>query len=107
MDRVARYGGEEFVCVLPDTAEPGAFVVAEALRARVEALGITHEGSAFAHVTISLGVATCVPRRRERPDELVGRADRALYAAKSTSRNVVKQAGPEGFPMACPAATSS
>lgn len=107
MDRVARYGGEEFACILPDTAEPGAFVMAETLRAQVEALGITHEGSTAGLMTISLGVATCVPSQGERPDDLLGRADRALYAAKSASRNVVKQAGPEGLPTAGPATTSS
>lgn len=75
---VARWGGEEFVILLGTTGEPQALDVAERIRAGVEALG----------VTISLGVAS---RRDDLdPEKLIGRADRALYAAKNSGRNCVR-----------------
>lgn len=89
-DLVARYGGEEFVVVLPGTDAGGARYLAERLRAGVEGLGIPHANSAAApHVTISLGVATAVPRRDASPESLIEAADEALYEAKREGRNRV------------------
>lgn len=89
-DMVARYGGEEFVAILPDTASDGACAVAEAMRAAVEALGITHRHSVAAPVvTISAGVASAAPVRGgvQEPAELLKLADDALYRAKQGGRN--------------------
>lgn len=92
-DLAARYGGEEFVVVLAGTHRPGAVAVAEALRSRIELLGIAHTGSAASdRVTISLGVATVVPRRTLAPAALVAAADRALYEAKRGGRNRIEVA---------------
>jgi len=89
-DLAARYGGEEFIALLVDTGERGARLVAERIRERVEALGVEHRASSVArHLTVSLGVATVVPRPAIRPEDLVDRADRALYAAKEGGRNRV------------------
>jgi diguanylate cyclase (GGDEF)-like protein len=89
-DLVARYGGEEFIALLVDTDAEGARMLAERMRARVEALGIPHGASDVApHLTVSLGVATVVPRAALRPEDLVDLADRALYAAKEAGRNRV------------------
>jgi diguanylate cyclase (GGDEF)-like protein len=89
-DLVARYGGEEFVIVLPGTDAAGARHLAERLRAGVERLAIPHATSATApRVTISLGVATTVPRRDASPQSLIEAADRALYEAKHGGRNRV------------------
>jgi diguanylate cyclase (GGDEF)-like protein len=92
-DLVARYGGEEFVIVLADTPTPGAKVVAERLRARVEAAAIEHGGEKPMKVTISVGSASFEPGAVfASPLELVKAADNALYAAKRGGRNRVVDA---------------
>ncbi len=87
VDLLARYGGEEFAAVLPYTDAEGALVVAEALRAAVEALGIEHQDSAAGVITISLGVATCLPRQEQDFQIITAASDRGLYAAKEQGRN--------------------
>ncbi|HUL77149.1 MAG TPA: diguanylate cyclase [Vicinamibacteria bacterium] len=92
-DLAARYGGEEFIALLVDTAADGARILAERMRARVGALRIEHRASGIApHLTVSLGVASVVPRPATRPEDLVDLADRALYAAKEAGRNRVASA---------------
>ncbi len=89
-DLVARYGGEEFAVVLSQTSAHGARIVAEQLRARVEALPLSN-----GRVTISLGIATIVPTSEGAPERLLGAADTALYAAKRGGRNRITQAADE------------
>jgi len=87
-DLAARYGGEEFALVLPDTSLEAAANIAEALRRAVEGLAIRHAAStAGDHVTVSLGIASLVPRHGDTPEQLVESADRALYEAKQQGRN--------------------
>jgi diguanylate cyclase (GGDEF)-like protein len=88
-DAVARYGGEEFVALLAHTADKGAAIVGETLRAAVEGLNLEHAGSPFGQVTISVGVGSTVPDRGSTPERLLAAADHALYEAKSTGRNRV------------------
>ena len=89
-DLVARYGGEEFIALLVDTGLEGARMLAERMRSRVEGLNVEHRASGVAsHLTVSLGVASIVPKPAIRPEDLVDRADRALYAAKEGGRNRV------------------
>lgn len=89
-DLVARYGGEEFIVLLPHTDVKGAGVVAELMRKSVEGLIIPHPDSKVAPVvTISLGAATVVPFDGMNPQELINRADKALYKAKQEGRNRV------------------
>jgi diguanylate cyclase (GGDEF)-like protein len=89
---VARYGGEEFVLLLPDTEQEGALETARRVQQEVWALAMPHAGMDPAIVTVSLGVACMVPARPHTADELVSRADTALYQAKSLGRNRVQLA---------------
>jgi diguanylate cyclase (GGDEF)-like protein len=89
-DLIARYGGEEFMMILPGINAQGAAEMAEATRARVEAMEIMHEGSRADKVmTVSLGVVTGYPSAGFSPGELVAAADEALYRAKEEGRNRV------------------
>jgi len=88
-DLVARYGGEEFGILLPDTTPEGAYALVEVLRARIEALNISHQSNrASKYVTISFGVATFTGKESSL-EKLLERADRALYQAKARGRNLV------------------
>jgi diguanylate cyclase (GGDEF)-like protein len=91
-DFAARYGGDEFVVLLPDTDTSGALDVARRVRAAVGALHLAHGASPFGRVTLSIGVAQMVPGPGHTSEELLERADRALYAAKQAGRNGVMAA---------------
>jgi diguanylate cyclase (GGDEF)-like protein len=91
-DLAARYGGDEFVVLLPDTDLEGALDVAKRVTAAIGALNIPHSGSRFGRVTLSIGVAEQVPEPNHSPQEILRRADRALYAAKQGGRNEVTPA---------------
>jgi diguanylate cyclase (GGDEF)-like protein len=89
-DMIARYGGEEFAAILPETAAVGTAAVAEAIRVNVAALSIEHEKSlTAAHVTVSLGFATVIPKLDQPATLLIAAADKALYSAKAGGRNRV------------------
>ncbi len=98
-DFLGRYGGEEFIAVGASTDALGARLVAERMRANVEALAIPHARSECAKVvTISAGFATARPGLCDSPDTLVGNADRALLAAKQAGRNRCHGEGPAIVP---------
>lgn len=86
-DIVGRIGGEEFVWLLPGFDPVAARALAERLRAAVER-GI--EGSCLPAVTISIGMACFAPG--DCGDQLLARADAALYRAKRSGRNKVRRA---------------
>ncbi|HUY88094.1 MAG TPA: GGDEF domain-containing protein [Pirellulales bacterium] len=84
MDVPARYGGEEFAAILPGTRLAGASNVAERLRATIAARTFEENGARLA-VTVSIGASTAMAN--DTPEELVARADEALYQAKRHGRN--------------------
>jgi two-component system, cell cycle response regulator len=90
-DVACRYGGEELVLLLRGTNGPAARVVSNRLRAslaaRPIALGTSSEPR---HVTFSAGVAAADERNGYDPEDVVGRADAALYRAKRAGRNRVE-----------------
>ncbi len=89
-DLAARTGGEEFALLLPNTDHAAALRLAENARTAFDGLAIVHAGSTLkANATASFGVATVVPAHLEAGDALIGRADQALYLAKSRGRNQV------------------
>jgi diguanylate cyclase (GGDEF)-like protein len=85
-DALGRIGGEEFALLLPETNAENARLFAERLRARVEELQI--DAPPEFRVTASIGVAE-FNGEAEKIEETLGRADRALYAAKRAGRNRV------------------
>lgn len=97
-DLAARYGGEEFVVVLPDTPLAGAHALAENIRRRVAASRIKRVGSddIVDNLTISLGVACRLPGESEQ--QLIARADAALYQSKQQGRNRVTLAASAARP---------
>ncbi|MDO4799535.1 MAG: diguanylate cyclase [Bacillota bacterium] len=82
-DLVGRYGGEEFILLLPETTANDAFKVGEKIRRTVEASHLMGEDQTL---TISLGVAT-YPEDGVNEEELVEKADQALYYSKNNGRN--------------------
>jgi diguanylate cyclase (GGDEF)-like protein len=90
-DFAARYGGEEFLVLLPDTDRKGAVEVAEKIRHAIEHAEMPVIGG----LTGSLGVAA-LPEDAVEPEQLIRKADRALYAAKARGRNRVEAAQPSG-----------
>ncbi len=92
-DLTARTGGEEFVVVMPDTPVAAAQMVADRMRVTIAETDMPLRGAATVepqHVTISIGVAAL--RAGEGGEELLRRADEALYAAKNGGRNRVSVA---------------
>lgn len=82
-DRAFRYGGEEFLVLVPETPALGALKVAERIRERVEKAPIRN-GATRIYVTASIGAAEAGE------DDVLVRADRALYQAKRAGRNCVR-----------------
>ncbi len=88
-DWIGRLGGEEFLALLPDDDAEGAATVAEGLRHAVEHIGVRH-GDQVLRPTVSVGWATL--EGDESPDQVLRRADDALYAAKRAGRNTTRGA---------------
>ena len=91
-DIVARYGGEEFAFVLVEAGAQEAAIVAERMRARVEAHEFEVAGAASLRATASIGLAEA--QQQDSPAALVQRADAALYQAKAQGRNRVRISTP-------------
>jgi diguanylate cyclase (GGDEF)-like protein len=80
-DTLVRYGGEEFVIVMPETELSGALVAAHRICSRIAGAEI---GPARLHVTVSIGAASGAT------EDLLVRADQAMYTAKRAGKNRVE-----------------
>ena len=95
-DLVARYGGDEFAVILTDTTMEVALRLVERFLERVNAIDMPEFDSTFS-VSCSAGIAEI--HASDSVDDVVRRADRALYEAKAAGRNVARSvhfpSGPE------------
>jgi diguanylate cyclase (GGDEF)-like protein len=89
MDLVARIGGEEFAIILPNCASAFGETVAERIRRRVEREPVLIAPNQRVKVSISIGGAFAPQWVRSSPGLWLERADRQLYRAKGTGRNIV------------------
>jgi diguanylate cyclase (GGDEF)-like protein len=83
-DIVARWGGEEFVVLLPATDLNGALLIAEKIRYRIE---VEHFDALATDLRVTVSIGCAEISSNEDLDELVARADSALYEAKHQGRN--------------------
>jgi diguanylate cyclase (GGDEF)-like protein len=89
-DLPARLGGEEFAMLLPDTKLAAASSIAEDIRAEMQALRVpTADESAMTGATISIGIASAIPKEGNSMIEFIAMADENLYRAKARGRNQV------------------
>lgn len=89
-DLVARYGGEEFVFVLPNTPHEGANIIGNRVIEKLADAKLEHSFSSVSNVvTVSIGLSSSIPTAGINMNELLKRADQALYQAKENGRNQV------------------
>ena len=96
-DLAARYGGEEFVVVMPDTSLDVAQAVAERIRHKMSDSPVSLPGEGEITVTLSAGVAEA-RSPDERAEDVLGRADAAMYHAKESGRDQVATAQADTAP---------
>jgi len=94
MDTVARYGGEEFAMLMPDSTGAER-EVAERIRKKIESTEFTGIADTPLRITISGGVCT-YPRDAQSVKELLDKADKGLYVAKTGGRNKTCSCEPPG-----------
>lgn len=88
LDYPARYGGEEFIILLSNMNLDSAHTSAERIRVEIMNSAIPHHLSEHGRLlTCSMGVASCVPDNNSAPEDLIRKADKALYKAKDNGRN--------------------
>lgn len=88
-DIVCRYGGEEFIALMPEADRDEALAMAERLRQEISRMTVVTAGGTLS-LTVSLGVAALRRDEDETLEDLIARADRAMYQAKAAGRNTVR-----------------
>jgi diguanylate cyclase (GGDEF)-like protein len=92
-DSVYRYGGEEFLLILPEQTPDTTLVAVERVRSAVQRLAIPHPAAGPGGIlTLSAGIAAFDPDEAPTAEELLQRADAALYRAKAAGRNQLASA---------------
>lgn len=91
-DFVGRYGGEEFVVLLPDTNLEGAKHISIRIMQELHAMKIEHKKSEISKfISVSIGISVLNPDdKKTTPQQLVNKADIALYIAKNKGRNRIE-----------------
>jgi diguanylate cyclase (GGDEF)-like protein len=89
-DMLFRYGGEEFLVILRNTNIQGAGIIAERLRHQIATTAINLAEGGAIRPTVSIGISSSHHGKKEKAQDLFKRADVALYKAKSSGRNCVK-----------------
>lgn len=87
-DHAARWGGEEFLVLLPYTGMSGSTRFAERLLEEITAVPFMKDDITIP-VTVTIGVAKVDPERDKSPEDLINRADAAMYTGKEQGRNQV------------------
>jgi diguanylate cyclase (GGDEF)-like protein len=88
IDIVARFGGDEFTVILPQTGPEGALTIAERIRQRIAETVFLESFGMRVRITASLGIAS-FPDHGRTKDELIARADQAMYVAKGRGKDGV------------------
>ena len=88
-DLIGRYGGEEFLIIMYNLLSEKAMQIAEGIRKTVESMHEQHPTEIVGHATISIGVFCGAPSTKNTFEQMVHKADCALYRAKQTGRNKV------------------
>jgi len=100
-DTAARYGGEEFGVILPETSLLEAALIADRLCTQIRSTPVPGLG----RITVSIGAAS-YPKHASNLEDLVERADKALYVAKNSGRDQVRLYEPEQAPVDFPSAST-
>ena len=87
LDFCCRWGGEEFVVVLPDTDERGAVSMANTILAAVRSLRFNFMPDINPQISVSIGVAIMLVTEKNKTDDLIDMADKAMYMAKQNGRD--------------------
>ena len=85
IDICSRYGGEEFVIICPEKTGEGAMIPAERIREATAEFDFRIKGNRIP-ITVSIGVA-CYPEQAQNQNDLISKADCALYYSKNNGRN--------------------
>lgn len=86
-DIACRFGGEEFVILLPDTDMNGAYTIAEKIRVRIEEQVLNLATQERISISVSLGVAEFQAQSDSSLDDIIKKADGAMYRAKQSGKN--------------------
>ncbi len=89
-DYVARYGGEEFFIILPNANELGGMKIAQRIADFIAKSKIKHQYSKVSDmVTVSMGGVTTIPKKEDRLEDFIKKADEMLYVSKNSGRNKI------------------